>query len=246
MFNFFRTKKLRLICFDLDNTLCDFDSSQTETEVYISDILSKKTGRKNIDILRAFNEVKKEHIHHDSDPKKYSRRLWIEETLQKLDFIKNKNMQIDAKKLEDEYWNYLDSRIKLFPNTLSTLCYLHSLRKKYKIVCITDSDGEKNIKNERIKALGLNKYFDYIITSDDTGKNKPAIENWEYIAHLSKFNAEECMMVGDHPDVDLINAKKLGFVTVWTKEHIPTDIHFKFVDYEIRDISEVLKILEKY
>lgn len=240
MFNFLRRQKLKLICFDLDNTLYDFGSAEAETEAHISEILSKKIGKRTIDILRVFNEVKKSHLHIDRLPEMYSRRLWIEETLNRL----NKKMKFSyVKKIEEEYWKYLAKRIKLFPETLHVLA---SLRKKYKIACISDSDGIKRIKMERIKALGLDKYFDFFITTDDTGKNKPAIENWEHLLKISGFSGRECMMVGDHPDMDLLCAKNLGFVTVWTKEHIPTTIHFKYVDYSIKNIGEVLKIVEKY
>jgi putative hydrolase of the HAD superfamily len=97
----------------------------------------------------------------------------------------------------------------------------------------------------RIKALDLEKYFDYIITTDDTSKNKPSVENWEYLLKLSGLRGEDCMMVGDHPEVDLISAKKLGFLTVWNKEHINNDQHYRFVDYEISEIGQLLAILKK-
>jgi FMN phosphatase YigB (HAD superfamily) len=63
---------------------------------------------------------------------------------------------------------------------------------------------------------------------------------------LSGIKGKECLMVGDHPEVDLINAKKRGLLTVWTKEHIPIGVHFKYVDYEITDIGEILEIIKKY
>ena len=53
------------------------------------------------------------------------------------------------------------------------------------------------------------------------------------------------MMVGDHPDIDLATAKRLKFVTVWTKEHLNNDLHQDFIDYEIKDIKEVLGIIDR-
>jgi FMN phosphatase YigB (HAD superfamily) len=101
------------------------------------------------------------------------------------------------------------------------------------------------MKNYRMKLVGLDKYFDYIITGDDVGLNKPAVENWNNLLNLSGLKAKQCIMVGDHPDIDLFTAKKLGFITVWTKENINTDLHYNYVDYEIRSINELINIYEK-
>jgi putative hydrolase of the HAD superfamily len=101
------------------------------------------------------------------------------------------------------------------------------------------------MKETRIKNLGLDKYFDYVVTGDDIGLNKPAVENWNKLLEMSGLKPKQCIMVGDHPDVDLITAKKLGFITVWTKQNINTDLHQKYVDYEIHDIKEVVDIVNK-
>lgn len=241
MLKFFRKNKLKLICFDIDNTLFDYGMAEAESDAHICEVLSKKTGKKTIDVIRAFHEVKNSHMHHDLDPKKFSRQLWFEETLHKLDVKK----KFDTQKLEKYYWDYLIPRMKLFPNTIKVL---ESLKDsgKYKIACLTDSDGDRSIKVARLKYFDVEKYFDYIITTDDTGRNKPSIENWDYLLKMSGMNGKECMMVGDHPEVDLVNAKKSGFVTVWTKEYISVGVHFRYVDYEIRDIGEILDIVKKH
>lgn len=239
-------KKLKLICFDIDNTLVDYGTAESEAEVHISEILSKSTGKNIMDILRAFNKIKNKYLHHDMDPKSFSRKLWIEKTLVLLDLkLSNLNKPVNTEMLEKEYWDYLIPRMKLFPNSLHVLEFLKN-SGNYKIACLTDSDGNKEIKVRRLKNLDIDKYFDYIITTDDTGMNKPSIENWKYLLKLSGLKGEECMMVGDHPEVDLENAKKLGFITVWTKEHISVDVNIKYVDYEIKDIIEVLDIVKKY
>jgi putative hydrolase of the HAD superfamily len=237
-----------LICFDLDNTLYDYSAAESEAEAYIAEELCKKFFKKKlkpIEVLKVYNDVKNSHMHHDLDPRKFSRELWLAETIEKLRPGQNSRL-IDyyCNQYEKKYWDYLVPRIKLFPNTLSTMDSL-KISGKYKLATITDSDGRKDIKMSRIKALDLEKYFDYIITTDDTSKNKPSVENWEYLLKLSGLRGEDCMMVGDHPEVDLISAKKLGFLTVWNKEHINNDQHYRFVDYEISEIGQLLAILKK-
>jgi hypothetical protein len=70
-------KKIRLVCFDIDNTLCDFSSAESIVEAKIAEVISKDIfklqskikSRKAIKnscspqtILRVFNEVKKSHL----------------------------------------------------------------------------------------------------------------------------------------------------------------------------------------
>ncbi|HIH31404.1 TPA: HAD family hydrolase [Candidatus Woesearchaeota archaeon] len=171
--------RLKLVCFDLDNTLYDFALAEAETEVYLAELISKRFKKPAKNILSKFIEIKKKHLHNDIDPNNYSRALWISELFRDL---KIKLNSLDSKEYEGKYWEYLNPRVKIFPETMNVL---ENLRKKYKIACLSDSDGEKQIKIERINALGLNKYFDYMITTDDTGKNKPSAENYEYLLKIS-------------------------------------------------------------
>ena len=274
-FNLFKKKDrevLKLACFDLDDTLCAMGPIQAETEALIAQMMhtdlhalhlrTKEHHAKTAHsiksnsaleeskptlttILRTFNDVKRSHIHRDRDPILFSRQIWYKETLRqlniKLSLTKLKELSV---KYEKAYWDYLIPRLKLFPHTLETLRELKN--QGMTLVCLTDSDGEKGIKLRRMAYLGLDAYFDFIITADDTKKNKPAIENWEYVLQHTGMRAAECMMVGDHPEIDLIMAKHCGFTTVWTKEYLHSSEHFNYVDHEITDIKDVLKIVKKY
>jgi len=258
-----RGREIKLVCFDIDNTLCDFASAERETEAYIAELLSKeikklqsKIKKRNVlknscsafTILQFFNEVKKQHLYHDLEPEGYSRMLWFKEILERIEEsmalgVSLSSMINNTKVYEKKYWDCINARLKNYPNTIAALDSLKS--KRIKLATISDSDGILGMKTYRMKILGLDKYFDYIITGDDVGINKPAAENWNKLLQLSGLKAKQCMMVGDHPEVDLITAKKLHFITVWSKENLNSDLHQNYVDYEIRDIKEVVGILEK-
>jgi len=272
-------KEVKLVCFDLDNTLYDYNSAEAVTEVNIAKLIekdvltfmsqgnTKKNGKrkssrgivqkKNISsspisiqtILKMFNDAKISHRRLDGVPEDFSRDLWFREMFEQIDL--NTNLGISMNSLmknsplyEKKYWDDILKNAKLFPATMNVLKSLKD--KNFKLALLTDSDGKKEIKMERIKKLGLDKYFDYVITSDDTGKNKPAKENWDYLLKVSGLKANECIMVGDHPEIDLITAKKLGFITVWTKECLNMDLHQRYVDYEIHDIGEVVDVVDKF
>jgi HAD superfamily hydrolase (TIGR01509 family) len=262
MFDWFK-KEVKLICFDIDNTLCDFTSAETETEAYMAELISKdikklqskikkrgivKNNCSAFTVLKTFSEVKHIHLYRDCEPATYSRMSWFKETLERLDEtmdlgISVNTLILNSESYEKKYWEHLN---KLLKNYSSTISVLENLKSKGLILAtITDSDGKRGIKEGRMKLLGLDKYFDYIITGDDIGLNKPAIENWNKLLELSKLKGKQCVMVGDHPEVDLITAKKLGLITVWTKQSLNTDLHWNYVDYEIHDIKEIIGVVEK-
>ena len=263
MFSWFKND-IKMVCFDIDNTLCDYMGAEAQTEAYIIEVIFKdirKLQSKNrlrskdssgaiskFTLLRMLTDIKNSYVHKDLSPQHYSRELWFKELFERSDLEMNLGISMnslirDAKDYETKYWKYFDSRLKNYPNTLFTLETLKS--SGLKLASVSDSDGKAGIKLGRIKVLGLDKYFDYNVTSDYTGENKPAVSNWELVLKLSGLKAKDCMMVGDHPDVDLVNAKKMGFRTVWTKEGIGMDLHYRFVDYEIKDIKELIGIVEK-
>lgn len=256
-------KNIKLICFDIDNTLCDFASAEAVAEAHMSEVISndihrlqskvkKRNSIKNscsaFTVLKTFTEVKTYHLYHDFEPGKYSRMLWFRETIERID--DSMALGIDANKLimnaeayEKKYWTEINKKLKNYSNTIQTLDILKF--RGFRLATIADSDGRKGFKEGRIKNLGLDKYLDYVITGDDIGLNKPAVENWNKLLEMSGLKAKECMMVGDHPDIDLATAKKLGFTTVWTKEHLNNDLHQNYIDYEIKDIKDILDIIEK-
>ena len=262
MFNWFK-KEVKLVCFDIDNTLCDFASAEIETEACVAELISKdikklqlKIKKRNVvkntcsafTILKVFSEVKRLHLFRDCEPATYSRMIWFKETLERLDDtmdlgISINSLILNAESYEIKYWITINKLLKNYPTAVSTLENLKS--KGLKLATITDSDGKRGIKDGRMKLLGLDRYFDYIITGDETGFNKPAIENWNKLLELSKLKGKQCVMVGDHPDVDLMTAKKLGLITVWTKQSLNMDLHQNYVDYEIHDIGEIIGLVEK-
>jgi HAD superfamily hydrolase (TIGR01509 family) len=265
--NFFKRKtvQVKLVCFDIDNTLCDYSGAESETEVLMMEDLCRTIKKRQSQIkfraqrklarecsafilLKLFVEIKNSYLHKSPEPEKFSRELWYKELIDRLgtDFnlgINTNDMSGYALLFEKKYWVNMNRIMKNYPNAISTL---ESLRSKgLKIATITDSDGKSGIKLDRIRKLGLAEYFDYIIITDDTGMNKPAAVNWRKLLQLSNLKGNECMMVGDHPDIDLITAKKLDFITVWTKQGISTDLHQKYIDYEIKDIKETVGIVDK-
>ena len=90
------------------------------------------------------------------------------------------------------------------------------------------------------------RYFDVIAASAEIGYAKPDKEIFEKAFELAGCYAEECVMVGDRLDNDIIPAKALGMKTVWVKNGLAkyqsSELGEGIADYQIDSLSELLRI----
>ena len=121
---------------------------------------------------------------------------------------------------------------------------LDKLSKKYKLGIIANQGyGLK----ERMKTLGILKYFDYIISSWDYKVMKPDVKLFEIALKESGFKSSDTVMVGDRLDNDILPAKSIGMKTIWIKQgfggmQVPIDDRY-IPDREIAELKEIIKIL---
>ncbi|MFH1505410.1 MAG: HAD family hydrolase [archaeon] len=227
---------IKAIIFDFDNTLNNWDNIQTDVEIHIVKKISRKHKVNTKYLMDHLAEIRARHYMDKSPKVAYNRELWFKE------LFKHFKIKDNAKKIVEEYWDYGLKKVQALPGSKTTLA---ALKKKYKIGMLTDSDGEKRFKIHRIKKLGMYDYFDAIVPTDDVGFNKPHVRGFRYVLKKLGVKASECVMVGDHPEADLITAKKLGMKTVWTVHAFDRKGKYAYVDYRIHKIGQLLDIIKK-
>ncbi|MEM4336692.1 MAG: HAD family hydrolase [Candidatus Woesearchaeota archaeon] len=235
-------KKYKAIFFDLDDTLEDWNVAKKAIKNEFCTFVEKNYNINRKKFFKKFVEVEYDIVGRSLNPMNYSRYVWLKETFRRLGI---RITDTELRKLERIYWRIAYKNITPFPDTINTLKKL----KIYKKVIVTDSDGDKSdeIKNKKIRLLGIRKYFNIIITSNMTGKNKPDKKLWKLALKKLRVKPRECIMVGDKPEIDLKPAKEMGFTTVWIKRghwaSMRKNKKFRFVDFEIKKISELLNIV---
>ncbi len=225
---------IKAVIFDLDNTLEEWLPFEDEVEELFSQRLAEKYSIDAQQFKNIFDRIKVSYLHSRSLPQDYGRDMWFSETLAHFQIYDE-----DIDLLVEEYWDELLGRVKLFPQTKQTL---KQLSEEYKLGMLSDSDGDRYWKEQRIKRLGIGEFFDVILTSDDIGANKPHPRCFLEAASALNARPEECVMVGDHPEVDLITAKDLGMVTVWTREGLDEEHasrEYPYADFVIDAVVEV-------
>ncbi len=224
--------KYKLIIIDLDNTLIDFDRLEEELLDYIFRKYDICSNKEKISIFKDINK-----------------KLWseVEKGTKKRDdvvylrfkyFLEKYDLKRDYHRMSDEYLDNMHHYIYLFDHVLPTLDYL---KKHFKLVMMTN--GVKRVQEMKLKKSGLNKYFDEIIISEDTGYNKPQVEIFKYMeGKIGKYPKSEILIVGDSLTSDIKGGKNYGIDTCFfNRKGLPIN---EDVDYEITDIKELIEIVK--
>ncbi|MBN2567644.1 DUF371 domain-containing protein [Candidatus Woesearchaeota archaeon] len=235
--------RIRAVIFDFDNTLEEWTCTQQAAMDAIAPTFMERYGIGRKDFFDGIGRIIEERIGTDPDPAHYGRKHWFKVLLAR----HRPDLTLSDRELtglEDAYWRRIDAAARLFPETKAVL---RRLRPRYRLAVLSDSDGYFGIKRRRIRLLGVWDRFDVIMTGDKTGVNKPAEINFLETARRLRVRPEECMMVGDHPETDLIGAKAVGMVTVHAhKSRWGSCAHYPYVDYRISDLRELTALLARY
>lgn len=93
----------------------------------------------------------------------------------------------------------------------------------------------------RLNEARLDKYFDVVVTFDDTGKKKPVKEPFMRACEELGVNPQECLMVGDWPERDVAGAKEVGMKTCWAK--YGSHKEKGNADYTLETSNQVLEVI---
>ncbi|WP_048152143.1 TIGR02253 family HAD-type hydrolase [Palaeococcus ferrophilus] len=129
-------------------------------------------------------------------------------------------------------------KITVFPDTKPMLEWLRE--HGYRLGIITSGPEYQRLK---LRVVGLDGYFDTIVTRDDVKAIKP--EPRIFLEALKRLGVEpeEAMMVGDSLTQDVMGAKNVGMRAVWINRSGEEDYHF--ADYELRTLTELMRILRR-
>ncbi len=221
---------IKAIIFDLDNTLMDFMKFKTASvEAAVdamidagADIGKKELSKKIYDIYD---------------------REGIEDQ-QVFDKVLEKNFgQIDYRILAAGIVGYRKAKegnMTLYPHVHMTLTNLGKMGIKMIIV----SDAPRLPAWMRICSLGLQHYFDRVLTYDDTGEKKPSPKPYKMALEALKLKPQEALMLGDWVERDIHGAKQLGIKTAFARYGNIRSTIKSGADYELNDIIDLIEIVK--
>jgi len=221
-------RKIKAVIFDLDNTLIEFLKVKKKAQDAAINAMIR-AGMK-VDKNRAKNIMMK-----------LLRKYGIE--YQKIfdDMLKEIMGKVDMRILAAgviAYRRVKGDLLEPYPNVVPTL---KKLRRKVSVVGIV-TDAPKFQAWTRLYEMKLDKYFDFVLTPEDTGAEKPSGLPFKVEIEMLELRPDEILVVGDWMSRDIIPAQKLGMKTVFAKYGAMWKESGK-PDFVINDISELLKIV---
>ena len=222
---------IKVIFFDLDNTLYDYYYANDRALDFVYKILKRKKNISKDEFIKKYNQSKKEirkELNHSPDS--HDRMVYFQRMGENLNLDLNFTL-----KLYEEYYKYFLKNIKPKKDLLKT--FKEIKKRKLKILILTNEVIETQL--EKIKKLGVIKYIDYIISSENVGIDKTDKKIFSYAIKKVKRNPNEILMVGDNEVEDILKAKKVKIKAIL----ISNNKQKTEADYSIKQIPEVLKII---
>lgn len=222
--------KIKGVIFDLDNTLLDFMRMKEEAvNAAIYEMIDAGLNMPFEEAKKKIYEIyKREGIEYQRVFDKF-----LKETMKKIDY------KIQTAAILG-YRRAREGTLALYPRVNYTLIQLIKRGLKLGVV----SDAPKPQVWLRLSTLHLQNMFDAVVTFDDTRKRKPAPEPFKLILKLLKLEPQNCIMVGDWAERDIVGAKLLGMITVFAKYGDTFGTTNPQADYVINNIQELLDIID--
>ena len=222
---------IKLIIFDLDNTLTDFmrmkdESINAAIRSMIDAGLDFPEGRIHEEIYRIYDEKGIEY------QKVFDKLLAV--------LIGHVDYRILAAGIVG-YRKAREAALVLYPHVNRTLLTL--LKKGLRLAVISDAPRQEAWL--RLCYLGLHHMFDTVIAFEDTGERKPSPVPFRLALERIGIEPTEALMVGDWPERDIAGASELGIHTVFARYGDTFGTGESGAEYEIDDIFKLVGIVDK-
>jgi HAD superfamily hydrolase (TIGR01549 family) len=101
--------------------------------------------------------------------------------------------------------------LRLFPDAVETLTV--SRRDGRSVGLITN--GPADVQRAKIELLDLERHVDFVLISGEFGKAKPDPGIFEEGLRLGGVTADEALFIGDSPEFDIAGACAAGIRSIW-------------------------------
>ena len=230
----------KAIIFDTDNTLYSYAPAN---ELALKSVFTKAEILLDINrnlfeekFKEARLEIKKRICNQASS---HSRLLYIQRTIELLGFKTQLLLTLD---LEQTYWRTFLQSCKLFPKVRELLDKLNYLNIKTAII----TDLNSQIQFRKIIFFGLEQYFDYVVTSEEAGFDKPNKAPFELALKKLDLLPNECWMIGDNLNADILGGKNCGLTTLYKYESKDESKVYNIIpDASFNEYDKILNLIKK-
>jgi FMN phosphatase YigB (HAD superfamily) len=197
------------ILFDTDNTLYPYDPAHLAAQNAVKEKVIRSFSIKPEEFDRASkearNQVKKRLKHTASS---HSRLLYMQRMLEIMGLGSQVLLALD---FEQTYWRTFLMNAVLFDEVKELLDDIRILGIPTAVV----TDLTAQIQFRKVVYFGLDHYFDYIVTSEEAGFDKPHGAPFQIALEKMRPKGDCIWMIGDNPISDIRGAReKINAVTL--------------------------------
>jgi 2-haloacid dehalogenase len=227
--------KYDVLIFDLDDTLFDF--GETEKHALSNSFHAFDLPNGLTDYRASYNEI--------------SKGLWND--------LEQGNMTLTELKVERFKRLFLQHGLTVIPEVFGQT-YLDNLSKEVHMIdgvqdmvinlsncrLVILTNGFQDVQNARIARSTLSHIFEAIITSEESGFQKPQVEIFEYaFRKLGISNKQNVLMIGDSLSSDIQGGNNFGIDTCWFNPNRKENVTTIKPTYEIADYKELVQIVNQ-
>lgn len=228
---------IRVITFDLDNTLWDVEPALLRAEDAQRDWLDRhRPGAMSTlgpdqlwELKKAVWKQHPELSHHVSA----MRQRFLEELQLRAGYAKA--IAEEGAKLAFEVFLAERQRVSLYSDALGVL---EALAGRFTLGALTNGNAD-------VYKTDAGEYFDFAFLAEDVGASKPAPDMFEAALAATGVTPEQVLHVGDNPEHDVLGALEVGMRTVWVNARNAPWQHERRPCATIKTLSELPGIIER-
>ena len=197
------------ILFDTDNTLYSYGPAHAAAQHAVR---GKVVGALSIhpeDFDKAFEEARQQvKMRLKNTASSHSRLLYLQQMLENMGLGSQVLLALD---FEQTYWRTFLNNAVLFDHVKEFLDDLRLLG----IPTASVTDLTAQIQFRKVVYFGLDRFFDYIVTSEEAGCDKPDEAPFRIALKKMRPKGDCIWMIGDHPVNDIRGAReKINAITL--------------------------------
>lgn len=225
--------RIKVITFDLDNTLWSVDDVIVRAEAHMRDWLEervpdyyRKLSRERILALRATVISELPHLGHDVSG---LRREVLYRGISEVGYPSAEARQL----AEGAFGRFYEARqqVVFFDDALQVL---DALAARYRLGALTNGNADT-------AAIGLNRYFSFAFNAADVGASKPAPHMFQAALRHARARPSEGIHIGDHLVDDIQGASDAGMHSIWMNPGAARrEDHHHQPSREVRKLQELI------
>lgn len=196
------------IIFDTDNTLYEYKPAHRRAIDAAQAKACKLLGVSPKEFLAAFDgartDVKRQL---GKTAASHSRLLYFQRAIERLGMKTQLLMTLD---IEQTYWRTFLTSSTLFPEAREFILDLRSAAIRSAVI----TDLTAQIQFRKLIYFGLDDLFDYVVTSEEAGADKPAAVAFQLAVAKLQVAPEKIWMIGDDPSADISGAKAFSMAAL--------------------------------